>query len=161
MTAPSKAKPATPKPAGVLDRQRRRSPHAENVLQDELFAENRVGSERVCCWVPEGQIGSYRGLRMSPYQIAAPEDVEEIDAFTIYPQEKDFGVFNKVVDVNNRVVAGSPPSVLMWTTRANREARQEWLSEQSASLKPTKGAASSERSSETIMTLDELHGKGR
>lgn len=157
MTQP-KAKPAPALPS-ALNTQARRSPHAENVLQDMLYAENRVGSNRVCTWVPEDQVGIYRGLRLSPYQFALPEDVEEIDSSQIYPREKDFGVFNKIIDVNNRVIMGSPPSILMYTTRENREARQAWLAEQSAALRPQRGAATNESVTEEIMTLDQLRGK--
>lgn len=150
---------AQKKKAPAYETQQRRSPHAENVLQDELYAEVRQGSNKVATWVPESQIGMYKGLRLSPHQFVDPDDVEELSGGDIYPHEKDFGVFVKVVDVNNRVVMGSPPCVLMWTTKENRAARQAELLKQSASIAPRTGQGARESVQEEIMTLEDLRGK--
>lgn len=136
---------------------------ADNVTTDPLFCTTRVGSNRRPCWVPVDRIGEYKGMAHSPYQYVDPKDVEELDGGRTRPTEKDFGVFVKVVDGQDRVTLGSPPHVLMWCYTAAHEERQRRLQAASAALKPpTRGRPGEERetTNEQIMSLEDLKGRG-
>lgn len=136
---------------------------AENVLSDELFCSARPGTDRVAAWVPDRDVGTYKGMRHSPYKYVEPDDVEELSGGATRPAEKDFGVFVKVLDGQNRVTLGSPPHYLMWTFREARELRQRELTRQAGSLAPKPRGRSGEETesvNEQFMTLDELRGKG-
>lgn len=160
MTQTGKKKVATYTPVHTT------TEYADNVLADELFASTRPGSARSCVWVPEQMVGMYKGLKYAPHEVVNPDDVVELSGGATRPSDTstaDFGVFVKVVDERNRVVLGSPPHVLMWTYKDHVEERQKQLSAQAASTRPQRRGKPGEELdtvNESIMTLDELRGKG-